>query len=67
MRESFETCLAHLTKVLQKCVETNLFLNKEKRTFMVREGIVVGHKVSPKGLKVYKEKNEVIEKLPPII
>jgi hypothetical protein len=32
---------------------------------MVREGIVLGHKISKKGIKVDKVKIEVIEQLPP--
>jgi hypothetical protein len=32
---------------------------------MVREGIVLGHKISEKGIKVDKAKIEVIEQLPP--
>lgn len=33
---------------------------------MVKEDIVLGHKISRKGLEVDKEKIEVIEKLPPL-
>jgi hypothetical protein len=32
---------------------------------MVREGIVLGHKISDKGIEVDKVKIEVIEQLPP--
>ena len=32
---------------------------------MVREGIVLGHKISEKGIEVDKAKIEVIEQLPP--
>jgi hypothetical protein len=32
---------------------------------MVRDGIVLGHKISEKGIKVDKAKIEVIEQLPP--
>ncbi|XP_049364567.1 uncharacterized protein LOC125829385 [Solanum verrucosum] len=64
---SFEICLAHLGWVRQRCVETNLVLNWEKCHFMIKEGIVLGHKVSQKGLGVVKAKIEVIEKLPPPI
>jgi hypothetical protein len=32
---------------------------------MVREGIVLGHKISKKGIEVDKAKIEVIEQLPP--
>ncbi|KAK8933442.1 hypothetical protein KSP39_PZI015251 [Platanthera zijinensis] len=63
--QSFNACLRVLSKVLRRCVETNLVLNWEKCHFMVREGIVLGHKVSSKGLEVDRAKVEVIEKLAP--
>ena len=62
---SFDHCLCNLKSVLQKCVETNLVLNWEKCDFMVQEGIVLGHKISSRGLEVDKAKIDVIEKLPP--
>jgi len=65
--DTFEECLTYLERVLQRCVETNLVLNWEKCHFMVKEGIVLGHKVSQQGLEVNKAKIEVIEKLPPPI
>jgi len=43
--DSFETCLAHLGQALQRYVETNFVRNWKKCHFMVREGIVLGHKV----------------------
>ena len=49
-------CLNNLRTVLKRCVETNLVLNWEKCHFMVREGIILGHKVSSKGLEVDKSK-----------
>ena len=33
---------------------------------MVNEGIVLGHRISSKGIEVDKAKVEVIEKLPPL-
>ena len=42
-----------------------LGVNWEKCHFMVREGIVVGHRVSERGIEVDRAKIEVIEKLPP--
>ncbi|XP_052732212.1 uncharacterized protein LOC128196172, partial [Vigna angularis] len=62
---SFQRCLANLNTVLKRCVQTNLVLNWEKCHFMVTEGIVLGHKISTKGIEVDKAKVEVIEKLPP--
>ena len=63
--DSFDSCLKNLAKVLQKCEETNLVLNREKCHFMVNGGIVSGHKVSQDGLEIDKAKVEMIEKLPP--
>ncbi|KAL4284741.1 hypothetical protein GQ457_16G018120 [Hibiscus cannabinus] len=63
--EDFDNCLSNLEKVLKRCKETNLVLNWEKCHFMVDEGIVLGHKISSKGMEVDKEKIEVISKLPP--
>ncbi|XP_075098870.1 uncharacterized protein LOC142175775 [Nicotiana tabacum] len=51
----------------KRCEETNIVLNWKKCHFMVREGIVLGNKVSKDGLEVDKAKVEVIEKLPPPI
>ncbi|CAJ2666550.1 unnamed protein product [Trifolium pratense] len=62
---SFQHCLKNLDTVLKRCVEINLVLNWEKCHFMVTEGIVLGHKISSKGIEVDKAKVEVIEKLPP--
>ena len=40
-------------------------LNWEKCHFTVKEGIVLGHRVSPQGLEVDRAKIATIEKLPP--
>nr|GEY27393.1 reverse transcriptase domain-containing protein [Tanacetum cinerariifolium] len=48
----------------QMCEDTKLALNWEKSHFMVKEGIVLGHKISKKGIEVDKAKIEVISKLP---
>jgi len=61
---TFDSCLNNLKKVLSKCEETNLVLNWEKCHFMVKEGIVLGHKISAKGIEVDKAKIELIEKMP---
>nr|GFA87950.1 reverse transcriptase domain-containing protein [Tanacetum cinerariifolium] len=44
--------------------DTKLALNWEKSHFMVKEGIVLGHKILKKGIEVDKAKIEVISKLP---
>ncbi|GKB04545.1 reverse transcriptase domain-containing protein [Tanacetum coccineum] len=50
--------------MLARCDETNLVLNWEKCYFMVKEGIVLGHKVSSAWIEVDKAKVDVIAKLP---
>ncbi|GKB86679.1 reverse transcriptase domain-containing protein [Tanacetum coccineum] len=55
---------SHLEKMLKRCEDTNLSLNWEKSHFMVKEGIVLGHKISKSGLEVDRAKVEVIAKLP---
>nr|GFC46957.1 reverse transcriptase domain-containing protein [Tanacetum cinerariifolium] len=50
--------------MLKRCEDTKLALNWEKSHFMVKEGIVLGHKISKKGIEVNKAKIEVISKLP---
>ncbi|GKB11384.1 reverse transcriptase domain-containing protein [Tanacetum coccineum] len=61
---SFENCLTRLDKMLQRCEDTNLCLNWEKSHFMVKEGIVLGHKISKNRIEVDKAKVDVIAKLP---
>ncbi|KAK1664856.1 hypothetical protein QYE76_053015 [Lolium multiflorum] len=61
---SFDNCLRNLDKVLQRCEETNLVLDWEKYHFMVNEGIVLGHKISERGIEVDRAKVEAIEKMP---
>nr|GEY67121.1 reverse transcriptase domain-containing protein [Tanacetum cinerariifolium] len=63
-RNSFQTCLSHLEKMLKRCEDTNLCLNWGKSYFMVKEGIVLGHKISKNGIEVDKAKVDVIAKLP---
>ncbi|GJR13449.1 reverse transcriptase domain-containing protein [Tanacetum coccineum] len=62
--DSFSSCLANLDKMLKRCEDTKLALNWEKSHFMVKEGIVLGHKISRKGIEVDKAKIDVISKLP---
>nr|GEW10632.1 reverse transcriptase domain-containing protein [Tanacetum cinerariifolium] len=61
---SFQSCLSHLERMLKRFEDTNLCLNWEKSHFMVKEGIVFGHKISKQGFKVDKAKVDVITKLP---
>ena len=49
---TFDDYLHNLTLVLKRCMETNLVLNWEKFHFMVREGIVLGHRISGRGIEV---------------
>ncbi|GKA66991.1 reverse transcriptase domain-containing protein [Tanacetum coccineum] len=62
--DSFSSCLSHLDKMLKRCEDTNLVLNWEKCHFIVKEGIVLGHKISKSGIEVDRAKVDVIAKLP---
>ncbi|RDX75487.1 Retrovirus-related Pol polyprotein from transposon 17.6, partial [Mucuna pruriens] len=62
--DSFDACLGNLSKVLKRCVDTNLVLNFEKSHFMVTKGIVLGHLVSNRGIEVDRAKIDVISFLP---
>jgi hypothetical protein len=53
---SFDNCLHNLLLVLKRCKETDLILSWEKSHFMVQEGIVLGHIISKKGIKVDRQR-----------
>ncbi|CAN6679972.1 unnamed protein product [Malus baccata var. baccata] len=61
---SFNNCLDNLTLILKRCVETNLVLNWEKCHFMVKQGIVLGHIISERGIEVDKSKIDLVRYLP---
>nr|GEW72955.1 reverse transcriptase domain-containing protein [Tanacetum cinerariifolium] len=61
---SFENCLSRLENMLQRCEDTNLSLNWEKSHFMIKEDIVLGHKISKNEIEVDRAKVDVIAKLP---
>ncbi|KAM2160662.1 hypothetical protein ACFX1Q_043730 [Malus domestica] len=63
--DSFDQCLQNLSLVLKRCIKTKLVLNWEKCHFMVKQGIVLGHLISNRGIEVDKAKIDAIEKLPP--
>nr|GEU67500.1 reverse transcriptase domain-containing protein [Tanacetum cinerariifolium] len=63
-KNSFQSCLSYLERMLKRCEDTNLCLNWEKSHFMVKEGIVLGHKISKQGIEVDKAKVDFITKLP---
>ncbi|GJY70270.1 hypothetical protein Tco_0473973 [Tanacetum coccineum] len=62
--DSFSSCLSDLDKMLKRCEDTNLVRNWEKCHFMVKEGIVLDHKISKSGIEVDRAKVDVIAKLP---
>lgn len=49
---SFDHYFSNLELVLQLCMETNMVLNEKKCHFIVKEGIVLGHKISSRGIEV---------------
>ncbi|CAN6583795.1 unnamed protein product [Malus baccata var. baccata] len=62
--DSFDGCLHNLSLILKHCIETNLLLNWEKCHFMVKQGIVLGHIISEKGIEVDKSKIDLVHHLP---
>ena len=62
---SFRDCWKSLVTVRQRCKVKNLVLNWEKCHFMVKEGIVLGHKISAVGLEVDQAKISIINTLLP--
>ncbi|GJR47462.1 reverse transcriptase domain-containing protein [Tanacetum coccineum] len=63
--DSFSFCLSYLDMMLKRCEDTNLVLYWEKCHFMVKEGIVLSHKILKNGIEVDHAKVDVIAKLPP--
>ena len=62
---SFENCLHNLGTILHRCQDKNLAINWGKCHFIVKEGIVLGHKISAARLEVDKEKVSIIKSLMP--
>lgn len=59
---NYDVFLSNLNVVLKICIDTNLILKWEKCHFMIKEGIILGHKISSKGIKVDQAKIKVREK-----
>ncbi|CAN6704230.1 unnamed protein product [Malus baccata var. baccata] len=59
---TFQRCmLAIFSDMVERFIEeTNLVLNWEKCQFMVKQGIVLGHVISSKGMEVDKAKIDII-------
>ncbi|GJX22389.1 reverse transcriptase domain-containing protein [Tanacetum coccineum] len=61
----FQRCMtAIFHDMIEKTMEVFMDDFSEKSHFMVKEGIVLGHKISKKGIEVDKAKIDVIAKLP---
>jgi hypothetical protein len=63
--KTFVDCLANLDKVLTRCAEVDLVLTWEKCHFIVKQGIVLKHVISERGIEVDKAKVGTVEQLPP--
>ncbi|GJQ98967.1 reverse transcriptase domain-containing protein [Tanacetum coccineum] len=62
---TFQRCMmAIFHDMIEKTMEVFMDDFLEKSHFMVKEGIVLGHKISKKGIEVDKAKIDVISKLP---
>jgi hypothetical protein len=58
--KTFSECLKNLDRVLSRCAKKDFVLNWEKCHFMVREGIVLEHRVSEQGIEVDRAKVELL-------
>ena len=58
----FDNCLENMRHALIRCEETNLALNCEKCHFMMKEGIVLEHQISKRGIEVDKANIETLHK-----
>nr|GEY73721.1 reverse transcriptase domain-containing protein [Tanacetum cinerariifolium] len=62
---TFQRCmLAILHNMVEKMMEVFMDDFLEKSHFIVKEGIILGHKISKNGIKVDKDRIDVIAKLP---
>nr|GEY50497.1 reverse transcriptase domain-containing protein [Tanacetum cinerariifolium] len=62
---TFQRCMmAMFHDMIEKTMEVFMDDFSEQSHFMVKEGIVLGHKISKKGIEVDKTKVDVIAKLP---
>ena len=50
--DSVDQCLSHLAEVLKRCEDCKIVLNWEKCHFIVKEDIVLGHRISEKGIEL---------------
>ncbi|KAA3484686.1 Retrovirus-related Pol polyprotein from transposon opus [Gossypium australe] len=58
----------NLENVLKRCEEINLVLNREKCHFMVKKGLVLGHRISRKDFAyISKPLNQLLQKEIPFI
>ncbi|GJS72986.1 reverse transcriptase domain-containing protein, partial [Tanacetum coccineum] len=62
MEDDFKPAVQHQIRVSPKIQE--VIKKEEKSHFMVKEGIILGHKISKNGIEVDKAKVDVIAKLP---
>lgn len=60
VEKSIDQCLDNIVKVLKRCEDYTLVINLEKYHFMVRECIVLGHRISNTYIQVDRAKVEVI-------
>ena len=62
--ETFDQDLTNLGEVLQRFIEMNIFLRNEKYLMLTKQGIVLGHHISSKGIEVDPTKVKIIVDLP---
>lgn len=63
-KDTFKQSFLNLDKVLQRCIEMNLCLSNEKFLMLCDQGILLGHRISNKGIEFEPAKVSVIVNLP---
>jgi hypothetical protein len=62
---TYQEALDNLEKILIRCQKMNLSVSHEKCKILLTKGVVLGHHVSSKGIKIDPAKIEFIIRLPP--
>ena len=63
--ETMTELLKRICKVLDRCCQYNLKLNRSKCEFGVKQMTILGHVVSDRGIKPDVAKTEAIKAMPP--
>jgi hypothetical protein len=58
--DEFDEALANMENTLIRCKESNVVISNKNFFMMATDGIVLGHRISEKGIQINPEKIKVI-------